>query len=662
MHYEHSSEPLRILHLEDDQRDADLLYERLVHDGIPLISDTVHTEEAFQSALEHGSHDLILAEIELAQFDGLSALKLAKDLRPELPFIFVTRVPEEKKEIEALTNGATDYLLKNRLNRLSFTIRRAVAEAREPSLRTLGHDMEGLVELVESFESAHDAVVLQDLEDRILFWNTGAERLYGWQRSEVLGKRMPEIFQKNEGLYLSAKQEVMQRGEWKSELHQATKSGREIITDACWTLLRNKGGKPRSILAKNSDITDKRKMESRSLRNQRMEAIGILTGGIAHNLNNILAPVMLSASLLRSSDQGSTEFEDLLKTIEDNIQRGADLIKQLLAFCRGAEGKHSVIRLNHLIGKIGGLAQQTFPRNINIITEVPDDLWAIKGEATQIDQVLLNLCLNARDAMPEGGYLSIRAENIKLDPSNAELDADAKPGPYVHVVVTDTGCGIPKDIVDKIFEPFFTTKEPGKGTGLGLSTTLGIIRAHQGMLHVHSEEEKGSTFEIYFPGLPDAPNGREKETAGASPVGRGQTILLVDDEPGILNMAQKILRMSGYVTLTARDGSEAISLFVQSRGSIDLVISDIVMPSMDGVTLLGLIRKIDPGVRLIASSGFKEGVGADKLAQLDRLGVSCMLEKPYTLDRLLTTIVKALDEHQSLSGSVGKRDTSKIKT
>jgi len=329
-------------------------------------------------------------------------------------------------------------------------------------------------------------------------------------------------------------------------------------------------------------------------------------------------------------------------TQTSNIQRGADLIKQLLAFCRGAEGKHTIIRLNQIVRRIGNLAQQTFPRNINVITELEEDLWAVKGDSTQIDQVLLNICLNARDAMPDGGYLSIKAENLQIDQPALDFDHDAEPGRYVRVVITDTGCGIRREIIDKIFEPFFTTKETGKGTGLGLSTALGIVRAHKGILRVRSQEENGSTFEVYFPAVLEAVRPNVSDTNTVRTAGRGQNILLVDDEAAILNLAQKILGMSGYQVITACDGSEAISLFVQNQGSIKLGITDILMPSMDGVTLMGLIRKIDPQIKLIASSGFKDGVGAEKLHQLDQLNVT-FLEKPYTVDRLLGTVSKTLE-------------------
>ncbi len=653
-------ESLRMLYLEDERRDIDLLSQKLTHDGIPHLLQVVSTQDSFLEALQRDSFDLILSEVRLAGADGMEALRQARTYQPNLPFIFVTRVLDEPKEVEALTNGATDYLLKSRLNRLSFTIRRALWEAKEPNLRKIGREMEGLVELMESFESAHDPVILQDLDERILFWNTGAERLYGWQKSDVLGKRLTELFPDNLSVFLNAKQEVVQRGEWKNELNLASKLGRELVIDACWTLLRNKSGKPRAILAMHADISDRKRLESRSLRAQRMEAIGTLTGGIAHDLNNILSPVMLSTSLLRVSQPGTSEFEELLQTIDTHIQRGADLIKQLLVFCRGAEGKHSVIRLDQLLRKIGSLAQQTFPRNINVLMELSEELWAVNGDATQIDQVLLNLCLNARDAMPDGGYLSIRAENTRVEAHSTDPDLETKPGPYVRLVVTDTGCGIPKAIVDKIFEPFFTTKEVGKGTGLGLSMALGIIKAHHGYLRVRSTEDKGSTFEVYLPAVTEVAVGKARETTGEGPVGRGQVILLVDDEPAVLVVVQKILKLSGYNTLVARDGSEAISLFIQSRGTIELVISDIVMPSMDGVTLMGLIRKIDPGVRLIAASGFKEGLGADRLAQMGRLGISCLLDKPYTKDKLLSTLSKALQERDWGGYSADHREGDKL--
>ncbi len=351
---------------------------------------------------------------------------------------------------------------------------------------------------------AHDAIYVRDLEGNIQFWNKGAEGLYGWTAGEAVGNTTAKLFSRADlTAYEVAEKALMEKGEWSGELHDHTKAGQEVVADSRWTLLRNESGAPRSVLVINTDVTEKKKLETQFLRSQRMEGIGTLATGMAHDLNNILAPILMSAGTLRW--ELSAEDRDLAITrIEMSVKRGAEIIQQVLTFGRGVTGERVSVNPLAMMQEMTQIIGQTFPKDIAIVLDTKDDVWPIMGDKTQIHQVLLNLCINARDAMLKGGKMTLTAHNIVVDEHYPVLHAPARPGSYVLLAVSDTGCGIPKANLERIFDPFFTTKEFGKGTGLGLSTVLGIVKSHQGLVAVDSELNQGTTFKILFTAKPDA--------------------------------------------------------------------------------------------------------------------------------------------------------------
>ena len=332
---------------------------------------------------------------------------------------------------------------------------------------------------------------------------------------------------------------------------------------------------------------------------------GTLAGGLAHDLNNLLAPILMGIDLLRQLETRPDPVA-VLTNMERSARRGADLVKQVLSFARGVEGERIAVHLAEIVREVRAIAQNTFPRNIAVEVEIPADLWAVTGDPTQLNQVLLNLCVNARDAMPRGGRLGVAARNLVVDALSAAFNRGVPAGRYVLLEVSDTGCGLP---VDRIFEPFFTTKEVGKGTGLGLSTVLGIVRSHGGVINVYSEPPKGSVFKVYLPAQPAGDSAGPVAAAPpeALPRGHGELILLVDDEPAILEVTQCTLETFGYRVITAEDGAQAIALFAAHPHEVAVVITDIMMPVMDGPALILALRRIDPKVRIIAASGLKAG-------------------------------------------------------
>jgi PAS domain S-box-containing protein len=389
------------------------------------------------------------------------------------------------------------------------------------------------------------------------------------------------------------------------------------------------------------DLTERKKLEQQFLRAQRMESIGTLAGGVAHDLNNILAPIMMSIGVLKLTVTDPQAL-DVLQTIEASSKRGAEIVRQVLSFARGIEGERIEVQPKHLVKEIQSIIRDTFPKNIRQELAVPEDGWTILGDPTQLHQVLLNLCVNARDAMPNGGILGIAVENRRLDRQYVAMNTKAKPGPYVLITVTDTGSGIPPGLLDKIFDPFFTTKEVGQGTGLGLSTVMGIVKSHEGLINVYSEVGKGTKFNVYLPALETSSGTPGNETQRLElPRGKGETILLIDDETSILTITSQTLEAFGYKVLTATDGAEGVALYAQNRGSVALVLTDMMMPLMDGTSTIRALLRLNPRLKILAASGLNAtGVAA----QPSESGVRHFLMKPYTAGSLLKTIRMTLEE------------------
>ena len=491
-----------------------------------------------------------------------------------------------------------------------------------------------LQEQADIINRAHDAIVVRDFaSDVIKVWNTGAERLYGWSASEAIGRSIAELIYADPREREGPLEILNATGEFRGELKQVTKDGREVIVDARATIMRNPDGTPRSVLIIDTDITEQKKLEMQLLRAQRLESIGTLASGVAHDLNNVLAPILLSAEMLRGG-KSNRDPASLISLIEDCARRGAAIVRQVLTFARGIEGERVVINPLHLIHEMIEIAKATFPKTIEITGRYPENLWTIKGDPTQLHQVLLNLAVNARDAMPDGGSIVIGAENLEVNDHDASMTPGATSGPHVVLSVSDTGRGMSRAVIDNIFDPFFTTKEIGKGTGLGLSTTLGIVKSHGGFISLQSEIGRGTTFKICLPAEMNEGIARLAEMSFESLNGNGELILVVDDEPGILLITQMILEKHNYRVLLANDGPEALAIIAQEKQPINAVLTDISMPHMDGVALIRAIKKMKPGMTFIASTGQEETLGAE----LQALAVSRFLAKPYDIPTLLTIV------------------------
>jgi PAS domain S-box-containing protein len=480
----------------------------------------------------------------------------------------------------------------------------------------------------EIIDRAHDAIIICNHEDlRIVFWNKGAERLYGWTAAELDGRAPVDL----------ALNALDKSGEFRGELKQITKEGKELIADVRATLVRDANGVAHSILIICADITEQKSLQIQLLRAQRLESIGTLASGVAHDLNNILTPIMVCAEALEDITDPKHR-KRALDLIMASARRGAAVIKQVLTFARGIEGGRVAINPNHLIDEMADIARNTFPKSIEIMTETPKDLWSIEGDPTQLHQVLLNLSVNARDAMPKGGLLTLAVENVDIDETFAATMPEAKVGRHVLLRVSDNGIGMSRATVEKIFDPFFTTKQIGKGTGLGLSTTLGIVKSHGGFVSVQSEGGRGTTFQVFLPAA-----GVEaaifEATSEQIMRGSNELILVVDDEKPVRQVMRLALERNGYRVLEAVDGPEALALIAQHLDSIALVVSDMILPYMDGVTFIRALRKMNPEVPIIASTGQGE---PPLLSELESLAVKHFLPKPYGTEGLLSKVHEAL--------------------
>jgi PAS domain S-box-containing protein len=726
-----SPHPLRLLHLEDNAFDAELIHGILRPHWPDCEVTRVWTRDTFVAALEKDEYSLILSDFSLPGFNGLAALEISRRVRPHLPYIFLSGTIGEENAVEALRTGATDYVIKDRMGRLVPAIQRALGDASQDRRRrrvetqlqehqelfrqlaeqsseifwfvglnpekilfigpaieriwglpaqvfyddprawvagihpddrahvsrayddcmhgisffyeeeyrvvrpdgtqrwvldsgTLIRDDNGvpvrfsgiakditerkaheqrLREQAELLDKARDAIIVSDLEQRILYWNRAAERIFGWTSAETVGRTGAEMFFADALRQIDAVRATMTNDEWHGEIHVQDKQRRRLTLDSSVTLIRDAEGRPKSHLIISTDITQRRELEQQLLRSQRLESIGMLAGGIAHDLNNVLAPVLMSVNLLQQSVTDKS-IRHLLGILETSALHGAGLLRQVLAFARGADGERSDLQLGLVIRDVTQLLRETLPRSIVLHVESPRDLALVQSNSTHLGQVIMNLGVNARDAMPAGGTLRIVAANTVVTEVMVRAHPGAKAGPHVVLSVSDTGTGIPPQVLERIFDPFFTTKPAGKGTGLGLSTVIGIVRGDGGFLEVDSRVGEGTEFRLYFPAV----SGTEQKVASAVaeplPVkGAGETILVIDDEESIRAMAEALLMAAGYRVIPAPDGPAGVAVFRAEGAKISAVLMDIMLPGMQGAELARELRAIDPDVRIVAMSG-----------------------------------------------------------
>jgi two-component system cell cycle sensor histidine kinase/response regulator CckA len=612
--------------------------EELERAGWDVQLDSVKTREEFSVRVWSCNYDVVLAEPQPGTSCGVDAVEVLHKFRREIPVILVTGGIGEENVAEALRSGVTDYVAKDRLRRLPIAVRRILNEKLERvEKKRLSEERDRF------FMLSGDLLGILNAKGCILQLNPAWQRTLGHEIEELVKHPLSHWVHPEDQARLASAMRSLADGATSLEFEIRCSSA-----DGSYRWLQWRASSlPRQhlIYATARDVSEKKILEAQLLRSQRIESIGTLANGIAHDLNNVLTPILMAVEILQDVTT-EPRAKKLLNTVQSSAQHGAAMVKQILAFSKGADGEKLPLQVHHLVNQMRDFAHDTFPKSIEIQTRIAPNLWMIKGDSTQLHQVLLNLCVNARDAMLTGGKLCIEVFNRELEEPYTRLHLDARCGPYVVISVTDTGSGIPHEIIEKIFEPFFTTKDSGRGTGLGLSTVLGIVKGHEGFLNVYSEPGKGTRFTVYLPALATE---RQITVQKQDPVrwsGKGECVLVIDDESSFRDITRSILERYNYRVLTASEGSGALALVAQHRGEIALAITDMMMPEMDGATTLKALHKLDPDLRLIATSGMSPPERFQPLE--DEMPVPFLL-KPYATAKLLQTV------HDTLAGTQARK-------
>ena len=657
----------RILIVEDESLIALDVSRRLTKLGFEVCGIVATGEQAVTLAAEL-KPDLMLMDIFLrGPIDGIVAAAVIRE-RHDLPIVFLTANSDEKTLNRAKFAYPASYLLKPFKEReLQITVEMALLNHRlqrelrlardllekrvEERTRELSQANEALrveIEFRDKMEAqtreqadllakARDAIYVRDLAGSISFWNCSAERLYGHLAANVMGKKAPALLgEEKDPVAQLAERETLRSGEWTGELSHITFNGGERTVESRWTLVRDEAGAPQKILVVNTDATERKKAADQFLRTQRLQSIGTLASGIAHDLNNVLAPILLASDLLAVTPE--PERTRILEMVKSAAGRGADMVRQVLLFAGGGARKIEPTALDHIVQEVRGMMAATLPCSIRVSSEVPANLKLVECDATHLHQVLVNLCVNARDAMPDGGDLRIQLEEVAVNETRAREKGEIRPGQYICMSVADTGVGMTRELQEKIFEPFFTTKEIGKGTGLGLSTVASIVRAHHGFLEVESEIGRGSRFLIFLP-VASSNASTSRAPLAALPTGLNQLIIVADDEHWVREITKLALEAENYRVVLASDGAEALAVFVQHQAEVALIVTDIMMPVMNGPALIRALRQHAPELPILAFSAADDSnplVGA-----LNNEGVE-LLRKPATPRQFLTAVARAL--------------------
>ncbi len=644
----------RVLHLEDEPNDSQLLGLWLRQAGLDWDVVRVESRATFVDALDNGSFDIIVSDYRLPAFDGLEALREARARRPDLAFVFFTGSLGEERAVEALRAGATDFILKGAAGRVVPALRRAVQEAEERAARRRAED--ALRQREESFRllfetNPHPMWVFDRETLRFLEVNASAVDHYGYSRAEFLSMRItdirpPEEVPRLEGL-LADEHASRVTGTWR---HRC-KDGRLIDVEVVAHNLEF-GGRPGRLVVAH-DVTDRKRLEAQLAQAQKLEAVGQLAGGVAHDFNNLLSVISGYSDLLLRNLEAEDPATARVQQIRRAAERGAALTRQLLAFGRKQVLEPRVLDLNAALRDVETMLRRLLGEDLEVVVSLAPDLGRVRADPGQMEQVLVNLAVNARDAMPRGGSLILETANADLDAAYAATHPGAVPGPYVRLAVSDTGHGMDAATLARIFEPFFTTKPHGKGTGLGLATVYGIVKQSDGHIDVYSEPGRGTTFKIYLPRVDDA-GVPEPEKKSVEPVASGsETILLVEDDEGVRALMRELLADAGYRVLEASDPEQGLRAARSHANPIDLLLTDVILPQMSGSELAARLRAEQLQLRVLYVSGYtNEAMGHHGVIDAG----THFLQKPFTAAALLAKLRLVLDApagEADASGSSG---------
>ena len=630
---------MHILLLEDNLRDRQLLEKTLINEGLVCQITHAKSKEEFQAALEQARYDLIISDFTLPAYSGIAALTASRELQPDTPFIFVAGTIGEEKVVESLKSGATDYVLKNHLNRLGQAVRRALREAHERKERQRAEEQVRVQS--SALEAVANGIMLTDAAGKILFGNRAFCAMTGYALEEILGKNPGFLNSgKHDADFFRALWNTILTGRvWQGELINRRKDGTLYNEEMTITPIQKSNGEISHFIAVKQDITKQKQRKEQLHQARKMEAIGQLAGGIAHDFNNLLTVIHGNVQLvLTDESQLNEENRQCLKQVTDATERAADLTRQLLAFGRKQVVQFQPLNLNHVITKFTKMLKRVIGEHIALQCRCAEDLPSVNADVGMIEQILLNLIVNARDAMPQGGSIVITTAAVHIDASHAETHPEAQTGEFVCIAVGDTGTGIYPEYLPRIFEPFFTTKEAGKGTGFGLATVYGIVKQHRGWIEVSSQLGNGTTFKIFLPASASGAAKKSTPQTKAIPAGGHEKILLVEDDADVRIVARDVLEGSGYQIWEASNGLEAMNVWKTNASQIDLLLTDIILPGgLNGWELADRFSGERPGLKVILMSGYNSDL-AGKIQPHSHI-----LPKPFSLESLTETVRSCLD-------------------
>ena len=646
-----AAKSLRVLVVEDRAEDAELTVRELRRAALDCETVRVDTAQAFRRALADFRPDIVLADYTVPGFGGMAALEILKTDAPEIPLIVVTGSLDEETAAECIKAGAADYVLKTNLIRLEPAISGALAfsqsqadkHAAESALRMSERRFRALV------EESWDAVALFGSDGSILYGSPATTRLLGYDLSEFVGRNAMELIHPDDrAAVLVSLQEAMvaPRARVQVAARVRHKNGSWRYLEGVFTNLLDDPSVA-AIVNNYRDVTDRRILEEQVMLSKKMEAIGRLAGGVAHDFNNILTAIGGYTDLLLADLPPDDHRRHDVEEIYQAAQRAAGLTQQLLAFSRRQVLQPKVIDLNALVPEIEKMLRRLIGEDILFATVLHPHLGNVRADPGQIEQVIVNLAVNARDAMPDGGRLTIETRNVELDAEYAVDHPTVKPGRYVMLAVTDSGVGMDEETKSRIFEPFFTTKVRGKGTGLGLATVYGIVQQTGGHIWPYSEPGRGTTMRVYLPRV-DAPADAIEHPSDAAPdtLRGNETILVVEDEAPVRAVTRQLLERNGYTVLEAPDGAAALALVDGAAGSrhIDLLLTDVIMPGMSGRELADKLKARRPNVRVLFMSGYTD----DAVVRHGMLEPGlAYLEKPFRPPMLLKKVRGVLQSKAS---------------
>ena len=648
-----NSTPLKALVADDSDVDAELTIRELGRAGFDVSWRRVDTAIDMAAALEAEPWDIVLSDFKMPQFSGLEALALVHDRDRDLPFILVSGAVGEDLAVEIMRAGAHDYVAKDRLFRLAPAVQRELREAHtRRAHRRAELELRKMALVVEQIPSV---VVITDLEGRIEYVNPRFTELTGYTLDEVAGQN-PRILKSGytRPEHYKVLWETVRSGhEWHGLFQQRRKDGTTYEEEATIRPMRDEQGRITHYLKVGEDVTAKHALEQQFRQAQKMEAVGRLAGGVAHDFNNLLTVISGFTEMAIAGLEPNDPLRNDLEQVAIAGDRGAALTRQLLAFSRKQALEPQAFVLSKVVREAESMVRRLVGEDVTIDLRAPDeDAGTILAEPGQIEQVLMNLVVNARDAMPTGGRLTIRTSSLHFDAEAAAQHVKIEPGPYTMLSVADTGHGMTPEVLSKIFEPFFTTKGVGKGSGLGLSTVYGIISQLGGTIEVFSTLEQGSRFDVYLPVTTPAP-GSATGAGGALIEAAGtETVLVVDDEQPVARFAQRMLTAAGYTVLTAHHAGEALVVCEKFTAPIHLVLTDVIMPQMSGRELADRLAQLRPELRVLYMSGYTDDILNDN----DALGAERqLLRKPFTGELLLRKVREVLDQASPTGQSTRSR-------